>query len=87
MKCSHCNSEVWPSDQFCGKCGRPVSAAVEPRAVVNKATEVAMGAIDEELEQAARALVGRGRKIEAVKLVRERTGCGLKDAKDYVESL
>ena len=54
---------------------------------MNKATEAAAGAIDEELAEAARALVGSGRKIEAVKLVRERTGCGLKDAKDYVESL
>lgn len=32
-------------------------------------------------------LVARGNKIEAIKLVRERTGMGLKEAKDYVESL
>jgi hypothetical protein len=28
---------------------------------------------------------GASRKIEAIKLVREATGCGLKEAKDYVE--
>ena len=28
-----------------------------------------------------------GQKIEAIKLYREQTGVGLKEAKDYVESL
>jgi hypothetical protein len=28
---------------------------------------------------------GAPRKVEAIKLVREATGCGLKDAKDFVE--
>lgn len=34
----------------------------------------------------ARDLVRQGKKIHAIKLVRERTGMGLKEAKDYVES-
>jgi ribosomal protein L7/L12 len=33
------------------------------------------------------AMVNRGQTIEAIKLVRERTGMGLKEAKDYVDSL
>ena len=32
-------------------------------------------------------LMKTGRKIEAIKLYREQTGVGLKEAKDYVESL
>lgn len=32
-----------------------------------------------------RAALGEGRKIEAIKLVRERTGLGLKEAKELVE--
>ncbi len=32
-------------------------------------------------------LLGQGKKIEAVKFVRERTGMGLKEAKEYVDSL
>ncbi|HVX14077.1 MAG TPA: ribosomal protein L7/L12 [Pirellulales bacterium] len=32
-------------------------------------------------------LMKTGQKIEAIKLYREKTGCGLKEAKDYVESL
>jgi len=32
-------------------------------------------------------LLHAGKLIEAIKLVRERTGMGLKEAKDYVERL
>ena len=32
-------------------------------------------------------LVKAGKKIEAIKVYREQTGAGLKEAKDYVESL
>ena len=32
-------------------------------------------------------LVRTGQKLEAIKLYRKETGCGLKEAKDYVEGL
>ena len=32
-------------------------------------------------------LVRSGEKLEAIKLYREETGCGLKEAKDYVEGI
>jgi len=35
----------------------------------------------------ARALLSRRRKIEAIKLVREHTGWGLKESKDFVDGL
>lgn len=40
-----------------------------------------------ELEAQVRAMLANGEKIEAIKLVREATGLGLKEAKDYVEGL
>lgn len=40
-----------------------------------------------QLEQEARSLLADGQKIAAIKHVRERTGWGLKEAKDYVERL
>lgn len=40
-----------------------------------------------DVEQEARALRAQGNTISAIKLVRDRTGVGLKEAKDYVESL
>ena len=39
------------------------------------------------MEGQLRALVAQGRKVEAVKRVREATGWGLKQSKDYVDSL
>ncbi len=39
--------------------------------------------VDEQIME----LVGAGQKIQAIKLYREQTGVGLKEAKDYVESL
>ena len=35
----------------------------------------------------AGTLLARGQKIEAIKLVQEHTGMGLKEAKDWVEGL
>lgn len=35
----------------------------------------------------ARALLARRHKIEAIKLIRERTGWGLKESKDFVDGL
>ncbi len=40
-----------------------------------------------ELEDQVRALIAQGRKVEAVKRVRETTGWGLKQSKDYVDAL
>ena len=38
-------------------------------------------------QEDARALIAQGHKIDAIKLVRQHTHCGLKDAKDYVDAL
>lgn len=40
-----------------------------------------------DMDTEARRLLAKRKKIEAIKLVRERTGLGLKEAKDYVEQL
>lgn len=39
------------------------------------------------LEAEARALLAEDRKLEAIKLVRDRAGLGLREAKEYVERL
>jgi len=43
--------------------------------------------LDPAVESELRELVARGQKIEAIKRVRELTGLGLREAKDYVELL
>ena len=47
----------------------------------------AMPGTDEQELAEIRALAARGNKIEAIKRVRQRTGLGLKEAKDFVEAL
>ena len=41
---------------------------------------------DEQIEEISEALAG-GNKIEAIKIYREATGKGLKDAKDFIDAL
>jgi len=38
-------------------------------------------------QQQVRGLLADGQKIQAIKLVRQQTSCGLKDAKDFVEAM
>ena len=45
------------------------------------------GGLSQELEQRLLRLVREGQKIQAVKLYREHTPCGLAEAKEFVESL
>ena len=62
---------------------RDVDAVVQPAAPSASATVLAHTDLDGEV----RALAAEGRIIEAVKLVRDRTGIGLAAAKDKVDSL
>jgi ribosomal protein L7/L12 len=43
--------------------------------------------VDESFERELISLLDQGQKIEAIKLYRERTGVGLKEAKDAVEAI
>lgn len=50
-------------------------------------TPTGSSGLDPDVEREVRGLVDAQKKIAAIKLVRERTGLGLKDAKDLVERL
>lgn len=65
------------------------SAAASPhdRAAYNTGAGIDVRGLDARLEADLRGLLGKGHKIEAIKLARERLGLGLKEAKDLVESL
>lgn len=58
----------------------PLSQLARPAEAIEHADTDAM-------RQEATALVAQGKPIDAIKLVRERTGLGLKEAKDYVDAL
>ena len=51
------------------------------------AQRAAPGSVNLQLGRDLEQLISAGKKIEAIKLVRERTGLSLKDAKDAVERL
>ncbi len=62
----------------------------EPESPLGSARIPAPGAVPEDMEDLAREVVpllARKQKIDAIKLVRSRTGLGLKEAKDWVEAI
>ncbi len=87
--CPTCDADNASTSSFCSACG----AALEDSPANPNAGEPAD---DSAIENAAPASAGdaqilnllrKGKKIPAIKLYREQTDCGLKDAKDYVEAL
>lgn len=74
-KCSFCSSDLYMSDEGI-KVSSPLNDLLEnppvPRGVDSAAIQ---------------QLVSEGKKIEAIKLVREQTGLGLREAKDAVDAI
>jgi large subunit ribosomal protein L7/L12 len=67
--------------------GKERSPAYRPPRASSGISGVPGAALSPEIEQQARALAAAGRKIEAIKLVREATHLGLKEAKDLVDAM
>jgi len=76
-KCPSCGEENPPGVGLCKHCGGPISMTEDAQ------PEVATGSLEEQVLALCRA----GKKIDAIKLYREQTGAGLKEAKDAVEDL
>ncbi len=51
------------------------------------AAAVPLGKLPRDIDSEIRRLVAAGKSVDAIKLVRERTGLGLKEAKDLVDGL
>lgn len=92
ISCPNCGALVESTERACSYCGAALSAAPvsssAPTVRVSRADVEALassGSADP--LQAVREQVGRGNKIEAIRLYREATGVGLKEAKDAVEAM
>ena len=72
-RCTFCDRRNPSGATRCVECGAELLGSSEPES----------DSIDERLI----ALVRNGQKIEAIKLYREKTGVGLREAKDAVEAL
>jgi ribosomal protein L7/L12 len=77
-KCPSCGGDVPPDVERCKFCDArmPAVAGEEPAA-----------GSPSPLEEQVLSLMRQGQKIEAIKVYRAATACGLKEAKDSVESL
>ena len=91
MKCPYCGASIPAAATKCNACG-----ALMPDAAGNGApgqtAAAAQGAPADAQERGALnadalRVLQSGGKIPAIKFVREKTGLGLKQAKDYVEAI
>ncbi len=86
-KCRFCDHANPDDAQRCEGCGVWLSdKQAEPDSSPDKADADQPDATDE-LEGRLLDILRAGRKIEAIKLCRQETGLGLKEAKDAVEGL
>ena len=77
-KCPYCAEQIQDEAIKCRYCGSMLTGGPAPStSVVNAGPWL----------QDVRNLMLQGQKIEAIKLVRQQTHAGLKDAKDFVDAL
>jgi ribosomal protein L7/L12 len=91
ISCPNCGASVESTERACSYCGAALSAAPvsssAPTVRVSRAEVEALASSSADPLQAVREQVERGNKIEAIRLYREATGVGLKEAKDAVEAM
>ena len=90
-KCTFCDHPNPPGTERCEVCGAWVIQGDGPTSdrdrIPKGETTQDFAGHEDDVEGRVRSLLAEGRKIEAIKVYREATGAGLKEAKDAVEAL
>jgi ribosomal protein L7/L12 len=76
--CDFCNQPISLGSKKCPKCGADLFPAD-----VARAADAASSATDDDVV----SMLEQGRKIDAIRMYREQTGAGLREAKDAVDAL
>jgi ribosomal protein L7/L12 len=92
IDCPNCGAPIDSSERACPYCGAAIKASspVPPQAQMDRdlfSGNISLNANDADEFRAVREQIARGNKIEAIKIYREKTGVGLKEAKDAVEAM
>jgi len=80
--CPGCGAPVDLDERVCPYCGAAIVGSTSAPTLLSGLSAAAPDALSEVREQ-----IRRGKKIEAIRIYREITGAGLKEAKDAVQAI